>query len=598
MKNIRNFCIIAHIDHGKSTLADRLLEATNTLSAREMENQVLDSMDLEKEKGITIKSHAIQMEYVKDKERYTLNLLDTPGHVDFSYEVSRAIASCEGALLIVDATQGIQAQTISNLYLALNNDLEIIPVINKIDMDAAMVDVVKDQIVDLLGCDESEILLASGRTGQGIPEILDAIVERVPAPTGNPDAPLQALIFDSVFNSFRGIIAYFKVESGSIKKGDKVKFFNTGREYIADEVGVLRMKLCPKDEIKTGDVGYIISGIKSAVEVKVGDTITTVANPCSEAIAGFEEVKPMVFAGIYPVETDEYEDLRASLEKLQLNDASLVFDPESSLALGFGFRCGFLGLLHLEIVQERLFREFDMDCITTVPNVSYKVYTTQGDVLDVHNPSGLPAPTLIDYIEEPYIRAQIISRSDFFGPIMKLCLDKRGTLVSQHFLTSDRVELNYDMPLSEIVFDFYDKLKSISKGYASFDYHITGYRDADLVKLDILLNGEQVDALSSLIHRDHAYDFGRKMCEKLKELIPRQQFDIAIQAAIGAKIIARETVKAMRKDVLAKCYGGDITRKRKLLEKQKEGKKRMRQIGNVEIPQQAFMSVLKLDEGK
>ncbi|MBO5406550.1 MAG: elongation factor 4 [Bacteroidales bacterium] len=595
MKNIRNFCIIAHIDHGKSTLADRLLEATNTLSAREMENQVLDSMDLEKEKGITIKSHAIQMEYVKGKERYTLNLLDTPGHVDFSYEVSRAIASCEGALLIVDATQGIQAQTISNLYLALNNDLEIIPVINKIDMDAAMVDVVKDQIVDLLGCDESEILLASGRTGQGIPEILDAIVERVPAPTGNPDAPLQALIFDSVFNSFRGIIAYFKVESGSIKKGDKVKFFNTGREYIADEVGVLRMKLCPKDEIKTGDVGYIISGIKSAVEVKVGDTITTVANPCSEAIAGFEEVKPMVFAGIYPVETDEYEDLRASLEKLQLNDASLVFDPESSLALGFGFRCGFLGLLHLEIVQERLFREFDMDCITTVPNVSYKVYTTQGDVLDVHNPSGLPAPTLIDYIEEPYIRAQIISRSDFFGPIMKLCLDKRGTLVSQHFLTSDRVELNYDMPLSEIVFDFYDKLKSISKGYASFDYHITGYRDADLVKLDILLNGEQVDALSSLIHRDHAYDFGRKMCEKLKELIPRQQFDIAIQAAIGAKIIARETVKAVRKDVTAKCYGGDISRKRKLLEKQKKGKRRMRQVGNVEVPQSAFMAVLKLD---
>ncbi len=595
MKNIRNFCIIAHIDHGKSTLADRLLEATNTLSAREMENQVLDSMDLEKEKGITIKSHAIQMEYIKDKEKYTLNLLDTPGHVDFSYEVSRAIASCEGALLIVDATQGIQAQTISNLYLALNNDLEIIPVINKIDMDAAMVDVVKDQIVDLLGCDESEILLASGRTGQGVPEILDAIVERIPAPTGNPDAPLQALIFDSVFNSFRGIIAYFKVEAGSIRKGDKVKFFNTGKEYIADEVGVLRMKMCPKDEIKTGDVGYIISGIKSAVEVKVGDTITTVANPCEEAIAGFEEVKPMVFAGIYPVETDEYEDLRASLEKLQLNDASLVFDPESSLALGFGFRCGFLGLLHLEIVQERLFREFDMDCITTVPNVSYKVYTTQGEVLDVHNPSGLPAPTLIDYIEEPYIRAQIISRSDFFGPIMKLCLDKRGTLVSQHFLTSDRVELNYDMPLSEIVFDFYDKLKSISKGYASFDYHITGYRDADLVKLDILLNGEQVDALSSLIHRDHAYDFGRKMCEKLKELIPRQQFDIAIQAAIGAKIIARETVKAVRKDVTAKCYGGDISRKRKLLEKQKKGKRRMRQVGNVEVPQSAFMAVLKLD---
>ena len=595
MKNIRNFCIIAHIDHGKSTLADRLLEATNTLSAREMENQVLDSMDLEKEKGITIKSHAIQMEYLRDGQKYTLNLLDTPGHVDFSYEVSRAIASCEGALLIVDATQGIQAQTISNLYLALNNDLEIIPIINKIDMDAAMVDVVKDQIVDLLGCDESEILLASGRTGQGVPEILDAIVDRVPAPEGDPDAPLQALIFDSVFNSFRGIIAYFKVEAGSIRKGDKVKFFNTGKEYIADEVGVLRMKMCPKDEIKTGDVGYIISGIKSAVEVKVGDTITKVAEPCAEAIAGFEEVKPMVFAGIYPIESDEYEDLRASLEKLQLNDASLVFDPESSLALGFGFRCGLLGLLHLEIVQERLFREFDMDCITTVPNVSYKVYTTQGEELDVHNPSGLPAITLIDRIEEPYIRAQIISKSDFFGPIMKLCLDKRGTLVSQHFLTSDRVELNYDMPLSEIVFDFYDKLKSISKGYASFDYHITGYRDADLVKLDILLNGEQVDALSSLIHRDHAYDFGRKMCEKLKDLIPRQQFDIAIQAAIGAKIIARETVKAVRKDVTAKCYGGDISRKRKLLEKQKKGKRRMRQVGNVEVPQSAFMAVLKLD---
>ncbi|MBO7268901.1 MAG: elongation factor 4 [Bacteroidales bacterium] len=595
MKNIRNFCIIAHIDHGKSTLADRLLEATNTLSAREMENQVLDSMDLEKEKGITIKSHAIQMEYIKDKEKYTLNLLDTPGHVDFSYEVSRAIASCEGALLIVDATQGIQAQTISNLYLALNNDLEIIPIINKIDMDAAMVDVVKDQIVDLLGCDEEDILLASGRTGQGVPEILDAIVERVPAPKGDAEAPLQALIFDSVFNSFRGIIAYFKVQNGSIKKGDKVKFFNTGKEYVADEIGVLRMKMCPKDEIKTGDVGYIISGIKSAVEVKVGDTITKVDNPCTEAIAGFEEVKPMVFAGIYPIETDEYEDLRASLEKLQLNDASLVFDPESSLALGFGFRCGFLGLLHLEIVQERLFREFDMDCITTVPNVSYKVYTTQGEVLDVHNPSGLPAITLIDKIEEPYIRAQIISKSDFFGPIMKLCLDKRGTLVSQHFLTSDRVELNYDMPLSEIVFDFYDKLKSISKGYASFDYHITGYRDADLVKLDILLHGEGVDALSSLIHRDHAYDFGRKMCEKLKELIPRQQFDIAIQAAIGAKIIARETVKAVRKDVTAKCYGGDISRKRKLLEKQKKGKRRMRQVGNVEVPQSAFMAVLKLD---
>jgi GTP-binding protein LepA len=595
MKNIRNFCIIAHIDHGKSTLADRLLEATNTLSSREMENQVLDSMDLEKEKGITIKSHAIQMEYIKGKEKYTLNLLDTPGHVDFSYEVSRAIASCEGALLIVDATQGIQAQTISNLYLALNHDLEIIPVINKIDMDSAMVEVVKDQIIDLLGCDDEDILLASGKTGQGVPEILDAIVDRVPAPTGDPNAPLQALIFDSVFNSFRGIIAYFKVEAGSIKKGDKVKFFNTGKEYVADEVGVLRMKLCPKDEIKTGDVGYIISGIKSAVEVKVGDTITKVDNPCAEAIEGFEEVKPMVFAGVYPVETDEYEDLRASLEKLQLNDASLVFDPESSLALGFGFRCGFLGLLHLEIIQERLFREFDMDCITTVPNVSYKVYTTQGECVEVHNPSGLPAPTLIDRIEEPYIRAQVISKTEFFGPIMKLCLDKRGILISQHYLTSERVELNYDIPLAEIVFDFYDKLKSISKGYASFDYHIIDYRKADLVKLDILLNGEQVDALSSLIHRDHAYDFGRKMCEKLKELIPRQQFDIAIQAAIGAKIIARETVKAVRKDVTAKCYGGDISRKRKLLEKQKKGKRRMRQVGNVEVPQSAFMAVLKLD---
>lgn len=595
MKNIRNFCIIAHIDHGKSTLADRLLEATNTLSAREMENQVLDSMDLEKEKGITIKSHAIQMEFIKGGERYILNLLDTPGHVDFSYEVSRAIASCEGALLIVDATQGIQAQTISNLYLALNHDLEIIPVVNKIDMDAAMVDVVKDQIIDLIGCKDEDILLASGKTGQGVPEILDAIVERVPPPSGDPKAPLQALIFDSVFNSFRGIIAYFKVENGSIRKGDKVKFFNTGKEYIADEVGVLRMKLCPKEEITTGDVGYIISGIKSAVEVKVGDTITKCDNPCAQAIAGFEEVKPMVFAGVYPVETDEYEDLRASLEKLQLNDASLVFDPESSLALGFGFRCGFLGLLHLEIVQERLFREFDMDCITTVPNVSYKVYTTQNEVIDVHNPSGLPAITLIDHIEEPYIRAQVISKSEFFGVIMKLCLDKRGILVSQHFLTSERVELNFDMPLAEIVFDFYDKLKSISKGYASFDYHITGYRNADLVKLDILLNGEPVDALSSLIHRDHSYDFGRKMCEKLKELIPRQQFDIAIQAAIGAKIIARETVKAVRKDVTAKCYGGDISRKRKLLEKQKKGKRRMRQVGNVEVPQSAFMAVLKLD---
>ena len=595
MKNIRNFCIIAHIDHGKSTLADRLLEATHTLEAREMENQVLDSMDLEKEKGITIKSHAIQMEYNKGGERYVLNLLDTPGHVDFSYEVSRAIASSEGALLVVDASQGVQAQTISNLYLALEHNLEIIPVINKIDMDSGMVEVVKDQVIDLLGCKEEEILLASARAGIGIQEILDAIVERIPAPQGDPNAPLQALIFDSVFNSFRGIIGYFKVQNGSIKKGDKVKFFNTGKEYVADEVGVLRMKLCPKNEITTGDVGYIISGIKSAVEVKVGDTLTHTENPCAEAIAGFEEVKPMLFAGVYPVVADEYEDLRASLEKLQLNDASLVFEPESSLALGFGFRCGFLGLLHLEIVQERLFREFDTDCITTVPNVSYKVYTTAGDVIDVHNPSGLPEATLIDKIEEPYIRAQIISKSDFFGPITKLCLDKRGTLVNQHFITAERVELTCDIPLAEIVFDFYDKLKSISKGYASFDYHITGYQDADLVKLDILLNGEQVDALSSLIHRAHAYDYGRKMCEKLKELIPRQQFDIAIQAAIGAKIIARETVKAVRKDVTAKCYGGDISRKRKLLEKQKKGKRRMRQIGSVEVPQSAFMAVLKLE---
>ena len=594
MRNIRNFCIIAHIDHGKSTLADRMLECTKTLDEREMEDQVLDSMDLEKEKGITIKSHAIQMNYSRDGQDYVLNLIDTPGHVDFSYEVSRAIASCEGALLVVDATQGIQAQTISNLYLAIEHDLAIIPVLNKIDMDAAMIDVVRDQIVDLIGCDPDEVLLASARTGEGVPEILDAIVDRVPAPSGDPDAPLQALIFDSVFNPFRGIIAYFKVVNGSIHSGDKVKFVHTGRSYDADEVGVLKMKLCPRDEIPCGSVGYIISGIKTAVEVKVGDTITHVENPCSGHIAGFEEVKPMLFAGVYPVEADEYEDLRASLEKLQLNDASLVFEPESSLALGFGFRCGFLGLLHLEIVQERLYREFDMDVITTVPNVSYKVYTTQGDVVDVHNPSGLPAPTLIDHIEEPYIRAQIISKSDFFGPIMKLCLDKRGTLAGQHFLTSDRVELNYDMPLAEIVFDFYDRLKSISKGYASFDYHVTGFDKADLVKLDILLNGEPVDALSSLIHRDHAYDFGRRMCEKLKELIPRQQFEIAIQAAIGAKIIARETVKAVRKDVTAKCYGGDITRKRKLLEKQKKGKKRMRQIGNVQVPQSAFMAVLKL----
>ena len=595
MKKTRNFCIIAHIDHGKSTLADRMLEVTETLAARDMENQVLDSMDLEKEKGITIKSHAIQMDYNYKGETYTLNLIDTPGHVDFSYEVSRAIASCEGALLVVDATQGIQAQTISNLYLAIEHDLEIIPVLNKIDVESAMVDVVTDQVVDLLGCKPEDILLASGKTGQGVKEVLDAIVERIPAPAGDPDAPLQALIFDSVFNSFRGIIAYFKVVNGSIKPGDKVKFVSTGKEYDADEIGVLKMKMHPRKEIPCGSVGYIISGIKSAVEVKVGDTITHVNNPCQEAIAGFEEVKPMVFAGMYPVETDQYEELRASLEKFQLNDASLVFEPESSLALGFGFRCGFLGLLHLEIVQERLFREFNMDVITTVPNVSYKVYTTQGECLDVHNPSGLPAATLIDHIEEPYIRAQVISRSDYYGPIMKLCLDKRGVLINQHYLTADRLELTYEMPLSEIVFDFYDKLKSISKGYASFDYHVVGFKEAKLVKLDILLNGDPADALSSLIHADHAYVFGRKMCEKLKELIPRQQFDIAIQAAVGAKIIARETVKTVRKDVTAKCYGGDISRKRKLLEKQKQGKKRMRQIGTVEVPQSAFMAVLKLD---
>jgi len=595
MDKTRNFCIIAHIDHGKSTLADRMLEITNTLAARDMENQVLDSMDLEKEKGITIKSHAIQMDYVYKGEKYTLNLIDTPGHVDFSYEVSRAIASCEGALLVVDATQGIQAQTISNLYLAVEHDLEIIPVLNKIDVDSAMVEVVTDQIVDMIGCDPEDVLKCSAKTGEGVAEILDAIVERIPAPKGDPEAPLQALIFDSVFNSFRGIIAYFKVEEGSIRVGDKVKFVNTGKEYVADEIGVLKMKLVPRNEIPCGSVGYIISGIKSAVEVKVGDTITKVENPCMTAIGGFEEVKPMLFAGMYPVETDQYEELRASLEKFQLNDASLTFEPESSLALGFGFRCGFLGLLHLEIVQERLFREFGMDVITTVPNVSYKVYTTQGECIDVHNPSGLPAPTLIDHIEEPYIRAQIISKSDFYGPIMKLCLDKRGTLINQHYITADRLELTYEMPLSEIVFDFYDKLKSISKGYASFDYHVVGFKEAKLVKLDILLNGEPADALSTLIHQDHAYDFGRKICEKLKDLIPRQQFDIAIQAAIGAKIIARETVRQVRKDVTAKCYGGDITRKRKLLEKQKQGKKRMRQIGTVEVPQSAFMAVLKLD---
>ena len=596
MKNIRNFCIIAHIDHGKSTLADRLLEYTNTLGQREMQSQVLDDMELEREKGITIKSHAIQMEYkAKDGKTYTLNLIDTPGHVDFSYEVSRAIASCEGALLIVDATQGIQAQTISNLYLAVGNDLEIVPVLNKIDMDSAMIDEVKDQVIDLIGCKEEDILLASGKTGQGVEEILEAIVARIPAPKGDPEAPLQALIFDSVFNPFRGIIAYFRVFNGSIKKGQQVKFFNTGSEYDADEVGVLKLKMVPRQEIKTGDVGYICSGIKTSADVKVGDTITAVATPCTEGIAGFEDVKPMVFAGVYPVEADRYEDLRASLEKLQLNDASLTFEPESSLALGFGFRCGFLGLLHMEIIQERLYREFDMDVITTVPNVSYRITTTDGQELEVHNPSGLPEVTKIAKIEEPYIEAQIITKADFLGNVIKLCIDKRGTLKNQTYLTTDRVEVNFDMPLSEIVFDFYDKLKSISKGYASFDYHRTGFQPSKLVKLDILLNGEQVDALSSLIYADHAYDFGRKMCEKLKELIPRQQFDIAIQAAIGAKIIARETVKAVRKDVTAKCYGGDISRKRKLLEKQKKGKKRMRQIGNVEVPQSAFLAVLKMD---
>ena len=596
MKKIRNFCIIAHIDHGKSTLADRLLEFTNTLGQREMQSQVLDDMDLEREKGITIKSHAIQMEYkARNGETYVLNLIDTPGHVDFSYEVSRAIASCEGALLVVDATQGIQAQTISNLYLAIGNDLEIIPVLNKIDVESAMVDEVKDQVIDLIGCKEEDILLASGKTGQGVDDVLEAIVERIPAPKGDDDAPLQALIFDSVFNPFRGIIAYFRVFNGTIRKGDHVKFFNTGNDYDADEVGVLRLKMCPRDEIRSGDVGYICSGIKNAKDVKVGDTITHMSAPCKEAIAGFEDVKPMVFAGVYPVEADQYEDLRTSLEKLQLNDASLTFEPESSLALGFGFRCGFLGLLHMEIIQERLYREFDMDVITTVPNVSYRITTTSGEELEVHNPSGLPEVTKIATIEEPYINAQIITKADFLGSVIKLCIDKRGVMKNQNFITQDRVEINFDMPLSEIVFDFYDKLKSISKGYASFDYHRTGYKPSKLAKLDILLNGEPVDALSSLIYADHSYDFGRKMCEKLKELIPRQQFDIAIQAAIGAKIIARETVKAVRKDVTAKCYGGDISRKRKLLEKQKAGKKRMRQVGQVQVPQSAFLAVLKMD---
>ncbi len=595
MEHIRNFCIIAHIDHGKSTLADRLLQITGTVSDRDLQEQVLDDMDLERERGITIKSHAIQMDYVHEGKKYVLNLIDTPGHVDFSYEVSRSIAACEGALLIVDATQGIQAQTISNLYLAVEHDLEIIPVLNKMDLPAAMPEEVKDQIVDLIGCKREDILEASGKTGMGVPEILERIVKVVPPPKGDPNAPLQALIFDSVFNSFRGIIAYFKIVNGEIKTDDFVKFVNTGKEYHADEVGVLRLEREPRPVLKTGDVGYIISGIKTSKEVKVGDTITHVKNPCEKAIAGFEDVKPMVFAGVYPVDADDYEDLRASLEKLQLNDASLTFVPESSAALGFGFRCGFLGLLHMEIVQERLDREFDMDVIATVPNVPYICYTKKGEKIEVHNPSGLPAPAHIDYIEEPYIKAQIISRTEYIGSIMKLCIDKRGELLSQIYLTGNRVEVTFEMPMAEIVFDFYDKLKSISKGYASFDYHQTGFKKANLIKLDILLNGEGVDALSALLHADHAYDLGRRMCEKLSELIPRQQFDVAIQAAIGAKIIARETVKAVRKDVTAKCYGGDITRKRKLLEKQKKGKKRMRQVGNVEVPQKAFLAVLKLD---
>lgn len=594
MENIRNFCIIAHIDHGKSTLADRMLDLTGSVDERKAQAQILDNMDLEREKGITIKSHAVRMDYEMGGEKYALNLIDTPGHVDFSYEVSRAIASCEGALLVVDATQGVQAQTISNLYLALEHDLTIIPVLNKIDMDAAKVDEVSDEVVELLGCSREEILAVSARTGEGVPQVMEAIVQRIPAPKGDPAAPLQALIFDSVFNSFRGIIAYFRVFNGTLRAGERVKFFNSGREYDADEIGFLRLDFDPEKEISAGNVGYIVSGIKESSEVRVGDTITSAAMPCTSAVAGFEEVKPMVFAGVYPVDSDEYENLRQSLDKLRLNDASLTYEPESSMALGFGFRCGFLGLLHMEIVQERLYREFDMDVITTVPNVSYRVYTTHKEMIEVHNPSGLPEPTLVERIEEPTIAAQIITNTDSLGVVVKLCIDKRGTLRNQVFLTANRVELSFDMPLSEIVFDFYDRLKSISRGYASLDYHLSGYMPASLVKLDILLNGEKVDALSSLIHKDYSYDFGRKMCEKLKELIPRQQFDIAIQAAIGAKIIARETVKAVRKDVTAKCYGGDISRKRKLLEKQKKGKKRMRQVGNVEIPQEAFLAVLKM----
>ncbi len=595
MKHIRNFCIIAHIDHGKSTLADRLLEFTQTVTQRESQNQVLDSMDLERERGITIKSHAIQMDYILNGQPYVFNLIDTPGHVDFSYEVSRSIAACEGALLIVDASQGIQAQTISNLYLAMEHDLEIIPILNKMDLPGAMPEEVKDQIIDLIGGKREDIIPASGKTGLGVPEILEAIVNRVPAPVGDPEAPLQALIFDSVYNSFRGIMAYFKVQNGEIKKGDRVKFIATGKEYIADEVGTLKLTQLPKNKISTGDVGYIVSGIKEAREVKVGDTITNVLRPSEVAIQGFEEVKPMVFAGIYPVDTEDYEELRESMHRLQLNDASLVFEPESSAALGFGFRCGFLGMLHMEIIQERLEREFDMTVITTVPNVSYLAHTTKEGSVKVNNPSDLPDISKIDYIEEPYIKASIITKADFVGPVMSLCIQKRGMIINQSYLTSDRVEMTFEMPMGEIVFDFYDKLKTISKGYASFDYHQIGYKQSDLVRLDIRLNSEPVDALSSLIHRSNSYDFGKRICEKLKELIPRQQFEIIIQASIGAKIIARESVRALRKDVTAKCYGGDISRKRKLLEKQKKGKKRMRQVGNVEIPQSAFMAVLKLD---
>ncbi len=595
MNHIRNFCIIAHIDHGKSTLADRLLERTKTVVGKDLQDQVLDDMDLERERGITIKSHAIQMDYVHDNEPYVLNLIDTPGHVDFSYEVSRSIAACEGALLIVDASQGIQAQTISNLYMAIDNGLEIIPVINKVDLDSAKPDEVEDQIIDLLGCKREEIIRASGKTGIGVDEILEAIVTRIPAPKGDPDAPLQALIFDSVFNPFRGIIAYFKIVNGTLRKDDFVKFVSTDKEYHADEVGVLKLTMSPREELSAGNVGYIISGIKTSREVRVGDTITHVESPCSKAIAGFQEVKPMVFAGVYPIVNEDFENLRSSLEKLQLNDASLTFQPESSIALGFGFRCGFLGLLHMEIVQERLSREYNMEVITTVPNVSYKVFDKKGGCTEVHNPAGMPDPTYIDHIEEPYIRASIITVTDYIGPIMTLCLGKRGELVKQEYISGNRIELIFDLPLGEIVIDFYDKLKSISKGYASFDYHIHDFRESKLVKLDILLNGEPVDALSTLTHFDNAATFGRRMCEKLKELIPRQQFDIAVQAAIGAKIIARETIKAVRKDVTAKCYGGDVSRKRKLLEKQKAGKKRMKQIGSVEVPQKAFLAVLKLD---